>query len=174
MHWPCPWSSKCPDVTAMGGAGRSFGIHRAMLQHVNLGCVSPQAWCGLHEQAGQNSVSAGRARLVWPLSLSWLRLQLFLTSPCHFGGASGSYCEVDIRVSCLSASPRGLRGRAWGTEVDRKSGRVTSADSCNHSHRIFLEHIRARSSASTSINCFGLYYESGMHSPVRISIFEPR
>ena len=30
-----------PVVTAMGGAGRSFGIHRAMLQHVYLGCVSP-------------------------------------------------------------------------------------------------------------------------------------
>ena len=67
----------------------------------------------------------------------------------------------------------GLRGRAWGTEVDRKSGRVTSADSCNHSHRVFLEHIRAsdRSSASTSINCFGLYYECEVRSPVRISIF---
>jgi hypothetical protein len=65
----------------------------------------------------------------------------------------------------------GLRGRMWGTEVDQKSGRVTSADSCNHSHRVFLEHIRARSSASTSINSFGLYYESEMRSPVRISIF---
>ena len=31
-----------PVVTAMGGAGRSYGIHQAMLQHVHLGCVSPQ------------------------------------------------------------------------------------------------------------------------------------
>ena len=116
-----------PVVTAMGGAGRSFGIHRAMLQHVDLGCVSPQAWGGLHEQAGQNSVSAGRARLVWPLSLSWPRLQLFLTSPCHFGGASGSYCEVDIRVSCLSASPR---GPAWADVGHRGRPKVGSCDQC--------------------------------------------
>ena len=59
-----------PVVTTMGGAGRSYGIHQAMLQHVHLGCVSPQAWCGLHEQAGQNAVSAGHARLLRPLSLS--------------------------------------------------------------------------------------------------------
>ena len=59
-----------PVVTAMGGAGRSFAIHQAMLEHVYLGCVSPQAWCGLHEQAGQNAVSAGHARLLRPLSLS--------------------------------------------------------------------------------------------------------
>ena len=59
-----------PVATAMGGGGRSFGIHRAMLQHVYLGCVSPRAWCGLHEQAGQNAVVAGRARLLRPLSLA--------------------------------------------------------------------------------------------------------
>ena len=63
-----------PVVIAMGGAGRSYGIHRAMLQHVYLGCVRPQAWCGLHEQAGQNAVYAGRARLLRPLSLSSSRL----------------------------------------------------------------------------------------------------
>ena len=30
-----------PVVTTMGGAGRSYGIHQAMLQHVHLGYVSP-------------------------------------------------------------------------------------------------------------------------------------
>ena len=37
-----------PVGTAIGGAGRSFGIHRAIPQHVYLGCVmSPQAAFGL-------------------------------------------------------------------------------------------------------------------------------
>ena len=129
------------------------------------------AWCGLHEQAGQNAVSAGRARLLRPLLLSWPRLQLFLTSTCHFFWGSGSYCEVDIFFSVYLPRHVGLLGRVWGTEVDQNGGRVTSADSCNHSHCVFVEHIHARSSASTSIDCFGLYYESERRYPVRISIF---
>ena len=56
-----------PVVTAMGGAGRSFGIYRAMLQHVNLGAREPTG-------------------LVWPARAS--RTKFGVCWPCTAGVAT--------------------------------------------------------------------------------------